>query len=75
MAITGNVDFINVNLFENNGMLNVGGDFSMDTSGESEDSEWDNDGTANISGNFTYIGGDEVDDVFINDGTTIGGKC
>ena len=73
VSITGDLDFLGVNLFENNGIMVVGGNLSFDTTNESEDSELDNDGSLTVTGNLTYIGGDEVDDVFINDGTMIGG--
>lgn len=74
ISVAGSVHFDFVNLFENDGTMTVDGDFEMDTTGETENSEWDNDGTTVINGNFTYNGGSEVDDIFANDGTTIVGN-
>ncbi len=79
-----NVSFVGVNEFiysdlgDNDALLTVGGNFTMDVSNESVESfltEIDTgDDTLNstISGNFTYIGGDDIDHVSLNN-TDIGG--
>ncbi len=75
ITITGNLEFTGVNQFENGGMMTVGGNVSVDNSGETESSQFNDDTTLSISGNFTYLGGNGDDAVLLTGagGTDIGG--
>lgn len=76
VSITGNLDLIGVNEFENGGTMSIGGNVFVDTSAETETSRFDDDSALAIGGDFTYLGGDGRDEVLLNDfgATTVGGN-
>lgn len=76
--IAGFLSFVGVNVFENNGSMTVGGNLTVDNSGQTANNIFDDDATMNIGGNFNYTGGDGRDDITLNGvvgGTTIGGNA
>ncbi|MGI9516827.1 MAG: beta strand repeat-containing protein, partial [Pirellulaceae bacterium] len=77
ISITGDLDLVGVNFFENGGTMNVGGNVLVDNSGESLLSFFDDDATMSIIGSFTYLGGSGADQVTMNGlaSTSIGGNA
>ena len=74
VTILGNLVMRGVNRWENNGYLLVDGDLSVHTDMESVFSDFDNDTTLIVLGDFTYVGGDAVDQVQLNATTFIAGN-
>ena len=73
LTINEDLLFTGVNNFQNDGILVVTRDFLFDTSGETQDSVFANNGTMIVGSTFTYTGGDGADEVRLNGagGTTI----
>lgn len=77
--VGGNWNFFGVNDFENEGIMNVLGDVTIDSRGEVETTIFDDDWTMSIGGNFTFLGGDGRDEITLNGtnatGSSIGGNA
>ena len=63
-----------VNTFRVDNTLDVGGNFTVNTTFDNEESVVDSNGVTNIAGNMTYLGGNQFDRVFMNN-ATIGGNA
>lgn len=67
ISVLGNMHLINVNAFENGGVMTVGGDVVVAALGETgQGVNFDNDLTMNIGGNFSFYGNDGSDLVQTN---------
>ena len=72
-TIPGNLLLQDVNDFDNDGTVAVGGNLTIDSSGENESTEIIDNAMLDISGDLDYFGGDANDRLILNAGTAIGG--
>ncbi len=77
IAITGNLDFVGVNSFKNNGTMTVGGNLTVNSIGETDATLFDDDSSLSIAGNFAFTGGSGRDTVSLDGsiGTNINGTA
>lgn len=73
ISVGGSLIFRGVNEFQNEGALNVGAMLS-NTTFEVERSRIKNDGSIDIAGTLIYFGGEELDEIFLDEGVTVGGN-